>query len=241
MHGGVFGLGLLAALACVAGCSLEPRYEPDAPERVAPNAVGRRDSATSGDAVRLGPLSDAAIAQEESVGGSEVPADGRDGGVSSPEGRSDGGACVSSIRLVPPEGAVHVPSSLTLEFLSNPPASGAHYGTGAPYRDYGDFVVPRGHWLHDVELGGVVLLYGPTADAATVEQLRAVYADLPEDPECERNRTLLTMDPELDDAIAVVAWDYVLEASCVDADAIEQFVLGHRGKGREDRCNVDTF
>lgn len=234
----------VATMAGVLGCGLEPRYELRPPEGV---ALGddRRDS-TIADPVNLGPVADARAVLEAgaprmgSSGSGVSSAEGRDAGAQS-AARMDGGACVSSVRLVPPEGAVHVPSSMPLEFLSNPPASGAHYGTGAPYRDYGDFVVPRGHWLHDVELGGIVLLYGPTADAVTIRELRAVYAELPDDPACERNRTLLTMDPELDDAIAVVAWDYVLEAACVDTEAIVQFVLGHRGQGREDRCDVDTF
>jgi hypothetical protein len=99
-----------------------------------------------------------------------------------------------------------------------------------------DEVVPRGYWVHNLEHGAVAFLIGPDATAAQADALRAVFDLLPEDPDCGSPRALLTPDPELDDAVAVVAWDWVLEGECVNAAAILRFVMEHRGRGRENVC-----
>jgi Protein of unknown function (DUF3105) len=138
------------------------------------------------------------------------------------------------------EGADHVELGSEIEYGHNPPASGAHYPIWAQYQPY-DEVVPRGYWVHNLEHGAVVFLYGPNASEEQQEQLRAVYDALPNDEFCGTQRALLTEDPLLDDRIAVVAWNWVLEASCVDTDAIIDFVVARRGRGPEGVCNGGTF
>jgi hypothetical protein len=234
----------LLLLANLPGCGLEPRYELDTGNALGSDDPGSDHSVTE----TLEDITDAGPrgrpANVEAMPG--PPADTTSGGQPvSPAAASaerDGGTpslCVPSVRSVAPEGAVHLDQGEPLHFLSNPPASGAHYATGAPYREYRGFVVERGYWLHNLELGGIAFLYGRAADASAIRALREAYDAVPLDPDCDTRRALLTLDPELDDVIAVVAWDHVLEASCVNAEAIVKFVIEHRGRGPEDVCDAD--
>lgn len=138
------------------------------------------------------------------------------------------------------EGNEHVEIGTEVDYGHNPPASGPHYPIWAQYGAY-DEVVPRSYWVHNLEHGTVVLLYGPSATPEQQAELRAVYDALPNDADCGHKRAILTEDPDLDDAIAVVAWTWVLEASCVDANAILGFVEEHRGHGTEAVCGDGSF
>jgi hypothetical protein len=155
----------------------------------------------------------------------------------------DGGepGCPGQIREVANEGSLHVAEGSPLSFTSNPPASGNHYPIWTRFEAFDPEVVPRGYWVHNLEHGGVALLYRPDTDEGTIEQLQAVYGTLPNDPACDHPRALITADPELDDAIAVVAWNWVLEATCVDQAQILDFLEQHRGQAPEDICGDGSY
>ena len=146
----------------------------------------------------------------------------------------DGGGC-GQLSSVPNQFWGHVPVGTQPSYSHNPPASGPHYPIWARYRAY-DTVVPRGYYVHNLEHGGVALLHRPDAPADVIAALRAAYDALPDDPACGHKRALLTVDPELDDLVAIVAADVVFEATCVARDAILAFVAEHRGHGPEDVC-----
>jgi hypothetical protein len=137
-------------------------------------------------------------------------------------------------------GSEHVAEGSEIEYTHNPPTSGPHYPVWSVFGAF-DEVVPRGYWVHNLEHGAIVFLTGPDATSAQVDALRDAFDQLPEDPECGSPRALLTRDPELDDAVAVVAWDWVLEGDCVDPAAIERFVEEHRARGRENVCADGTY
>lgn len=143
-------------------------------------------------------------------------------------------------RQVPNEGWEHVADGSPLEYVANPPASGPHYPTWAKYAEY-SLAVPRGHWVHNLEHGAVVLLYRPDAASETIDALRASYAALAPEPACGHSRTLLTADPEMPHEVAFVAADVVLEPSCVDEGDVESFVTRHRGHAPEDVCSDGAF
>lgn len=149
-------------------------------------------------------------------------------------------ACQVAVSQVPNEGATHVQEGSALTPKHNPPASGNHYPVWPHYQMY-DKVVPRGYWIHGLEHGGIVLLYRPDAGADIVTQLKAVYDAIPDDPTCEHKRAIFTADPDLDDNIAVIAWDWVLEAECVNQGEILKFVCAHRGNAPEDVCNHGSY
>ncbi len=123
-----------------------------------------------------------------------------------------------------------VPDGEPISYLNNPPTSGAHYATLAPYIDSLE-VIPRGNWVGNLEKGGIVVLYRPDAPAELIQTLHDVYATIPNYWQCDDNNlTLLTPDPGLpwDMPWAVVAWDLYMTGTCVDDWALRAFILENR-------------
>ncbi len=135
---------------------------------------------------------------------------------------------------------VHVQEGSSIPWVHNPPTAGPHYPRWAPYRAF-TTTLPRGYWVHNLEHGGVVLLYRPDAPAEIVAVLTAAYQSLPDDPVCGHRRAILTPDPLLDTTVAVVAWERELTCPTVDAAAIQQFVADHRNRAPEDVCAHGSF
>ena len=72
-----------------------------------------------------------------------------------------------------------VPSLVTKpKWNSSPPTSGPHYGVPAVW-DFYDEQVPLVQTVHNLEHGGVVILYGPQFPKADVAKIREWYAEDP--------------------------------------------------------------
>lgn len=148
-------------------------------------------------------------------------------------------ACPATVQKVPYEGAQHVPVDMPVSYGSNPPASGMHYPF---WGRWGEHVnpLPRGHYVHNLEHGGVVLLYRCTAPCPdVVAGLRAVLSAQPQDPACTaplRSRIVLTPDPLLDVPVAAAAWQHIYRADCVDAPSLSAFISQHYDQASESLC-----
>lgn len=140
------------------------------------------------------------------------------------------------------EGEFHAPVGTTLTFGTNPPNSGTHYPLWGRWGKH-DQVLDRGYYVHNLEHGGVALLYKcDTADGcpAIVSQLEEVMNSRPIDDLCfgtVKNRMFLTADPLLDVPVAAAAWRNIYRAPCVDAPSLKAFVKAHYGKGPEATCS----
>lgn len=145
-------------------------------------------------------------------------------------------ACAPSERV-----GVHVELCTPIQFHSNPPTSGEHYGLWAQYDVY-DTAVPRGLYLHSMEHGGVVLAYNCALheDCNTLTQtLTDIRNARGQDGDCDAttlNRILVTPDPDLDVAFAAAAWGHSLKAQCVDRPLIDAFIEDHYADAPEDTC-----
>jgi hypothetical protein len=139
------------------------------------------------------------------------------------------------------EGANHVDEGTELTFGHNPPASGDHYPVWTRFEAFDDEIVPPGYWVHNLEHGGIVLLYGPDADADEIEALLELYDEVPEDPACDHKRSVLTGDPDLNSTFAAVAWNYALTGDCLNPSQVLQFVDDHRGLAPEDVCSHGSY
>lgn len=153
----------------------------------------------------------------------------------------DLGSC-GVVDILDEEPSNHVPQSTILEFSTNPPASGAHFGIWAGYdRSYTS--LQRGFWLHDAEHGAVVLLYRCDQGCPDeVAQLEDVVRAFPDDPSCAapvRNRALVASDPLLPDDVpfAAVAWGVTYTATCVDPAALRQFQRDFYAEAPENLCD----
>jgi hypothetical protein len=148
-------------------------------------------------------------------------------------------ACFGVARQDAIGGWSHVDEGTPIEYATEPPTSGPHYQRWARYQAI-DEALPRGHWVHNLEHGAVVLLHRPDADAAVIDALRAAYDAIPDDPACGHKRALLVPDADLESQVAAVAAGTVLAGDCVDEAAILDFVAARRGQGPEDVC-TDGF
>ena len=139
----------------------------------------------------------------------------------------------------------HVPVGTPLEYNSNPPSSGAHYGTWAAFKEY-TAPIDRGYYVHNLEHGAIVLLY-KCEDASgcpdVVQALRDAAAALPADPLCEtstrgqvRARVVIAPDPLLDVPVAAAAWGFTYRARCVHPASLQKFAREHYGQGPESIC-----
>ncbi len=149
-------------------------------------------------------------------------------------GTCDGGTTTEQ----PDRGGEHVAAPTHIDYEFSPPASGPHRPEWGRWGEYS--YLPPQRWVHNLEHGGIVLLYNPCVDKSVVDKLHAFAAARPGDDGGEF-RWVLTPYPGLKSAVAVVAWDWVYEANCVDPDAIEAFVKAHYRKAPEDAAADGTF
>ncbi len=82
-------------------------------------------------------------------------------------------------RRMPDEGAQHVAEGTPIRSRNLPPTSGPHYPATVEWGVYTE-PTPEGYWVHNLEQGGIVLLYnGPEGCAGLVWQLEGLYRSLP--------------------------------------------------------------
>src|SRR5437763_896218 len=107
-------------------------------------------------------------------------------GASYPANCDGGGTCVfscgSGVDAPPLEAAVHVAEPTPVRYQSNPPASGAHWPMWqTPWGAYPGGL-PRERWVHNLEHGGIVLLYNcPSGCDELIAQLTALRNATPAD------------------------------------------------------------
>jgi hypothetical protein len=138
-------------------------------------------------------------------------------------------------------GNEHVSTGTQVTFTYCPPASGKHYaGSGGPIaaRLYGpdDTAGPTG-WVHNLEHGGIVILYrgdGPGATEEGQAALRTFFDDYPPSPVCGfepgTNGPVIARFDEMATPFAAVLWGRVLPLQTLDTAAILEFdrVYGER-------------
>jgi hypothetical protein len=122
---------------------------------------------------------------------------------------------------------------------SSPPTSGPHYGVPAVW-DFYDEEVPLVQTVHNLEHGGVVILYGPQFPKADVEKIREWYA---EDP----NGLIVAPLKSNKDKVTLSAWTapdastgtrdrgrgWLATGKTFSKGAFDAFVKAHRYKGPE--------
>lgn len=129
------------------------------------------------------------------------------------------------------------PAARPKSWNSFPPTSGPHYFTPAVYGIYSQ-PVQLARVLHNLEHGGVYMLYGSRTPADTASKLAEVYN---KDP---RGLVVAPL-PELGHKIAIGAWTsehpgsaevgtgHLALCTKVDTDAVWAFIKEYRGRGPE--------
>lgn len=136
------------------------------------------------------------------------------------------GICTRSAECeqrIPIDSAQHVQGPIA--YPDPPPAGGDHDPCWGSWGVH-DTPLAAPHWVHNLEHGGVVLLYHcPDGCEAEVSMLAAFVSGHP--------RTLLTEYPDMEARFAVVAWGYRLAMHQLDLDAIADFYAAHFDRAPE--------
>lgn len=153
------------------------------------------------------------------------------------------GGCNAVLYDPPDVSGSHKDDCSKLEWHSNPPTSGDHYGVWAAFKTY-EQALPWGFALHALEHGAVALLYNcPGGCDDEVAAMQTLVDSLPEDRACSDDvarRIIITPDPNLDVQFAVSSWGHMLKAECFDAELVQAFIDEHYADGPEDLCSGGT-
>lgn len=118
-----------------------------------------------------------------------------------------------------------------LDYALSPPCGGDHDPCWAPWGVHDAPVRPE-NWVHNLEHGGVVLLYTADLPAGDVAALVAFAGTLPP------GRVVVTpWDGAMDlpgARVAAVAWEHRLMLGCVDIPALTDFFVRRSGRAPED-------
>lgn len=144
---------------------------------------------------------------------------------------------------IPVPSARHLPACTPVQYATNPPSGGDHWGSWAAYKRY-EAEVPRELYVHSLEHGAIVLAYRcPASGCAEVTaMLDEVRTEAASDPRClmlpggPEARLVMTPDGALDTPIAAAAWGATYTATCLDKASLSRFVADNYAKGPEDTC-----
>lgn len=152
-----------------------------------------------------------------------------------------GYAIIDAVRFRPGEstpdyGRQHVQGGTSLNHPTYPPASGTHYFETISWRFY-DMPVPPGNWLHNLEHGGVVLLYKCPADQAECDtlrrQLRGLHDSLPPSSQSRSVKLVSAPDDAIDTTIMALAWTRRLRLEAFEEEQIRGFYQAFVDRGPE--------
>ena len=140
----------------------------------------------------------------------------------------------------------HLDVGTMITYPNNPPAGGNHYPVWATWGVHAN-PVPRPYYVHNMEHGGVVLLYKCT-DAASCTSaetfLKSVMDAIKTDTNCApptRVRIVITRDDAIPTPFAASAWGWTYVSDCPDSPSLLDFVRTHYAHGPEDTCADGAF
>jgi hypothetical protein len=134
-------------------------------------------------------------------------------------------------------GAAHSvtdPGGTSDAWNTDPPTSGPHYGVAAIFGIYEE-PLEMARLVHNLEHGGVFILYGDEVPSATVDELRGFYDD-------HKAGTLMAPLPRLGDEFALGAWNadpgetgnaYLAKCTSFDDAAVSDFFSAFQFRGPE--------
>ncbi len=140
-------------------------------------------------------------------------------------------------QVQPDQGNQHVQTGDKVQYATCPPASGKHinqvgFGPIQP-KVYGpnDPAIPNG-WVHNLEHGGLVLLYScdkGACDSTSLAALQTFYDQFPKSPVCGLPpgfvSPVIAHFEQMPTKYAALVWDHALYLASLDTQTIDQFFL----------------
>ena len=124
------------------------------------------------------------------------------------------------------ESANHVPKGTPIQYNSNPPAGGLHYGDSTTHAGFYDRAPEDGYLVHSLEHGAVILWYKSDLPKDQVERLKKIFAAMP-------GKTIMTSRKNLDVPVALTSWGRVLKLKTIDEKQIKNFYEINIDRGPE--------
>jgi len=136
----------------------------------------------------------------------------------------------AALQMFPPDpgGRRHFPQSETYDdYNSNPPTSGPHTAAVAP--GVYDVPVPKESAVHNMEHGQVVVWYNCSAGEQPLDEplcagLRQELATIVTEANDSGKKVLMTPYPDMDNRIALTAWQFLDVFDEFDAQRVRTFV-----------------
>jgi hypothetical protein len=111
------------------------------------------------------------------------------------------------------------------DYNSDPPTSGQHYASTAPWGIHTE-PVPNELQVHNLEHGGIVIQYNNSVTAQEIGVLESITN------QCDV-KLLLAPRPDMEQRISLTAWTYYEYLDTADRDAIQKFIDAHVDEGPE--------
>ena len=143
------------------------------------------------------------------------------------------GCTFKSVKALEGAHSVTQPGGTSDKWNTDPPTTGPHYGIAAIFGIYEE-ELEIARVVHNLEHGGIFILYGDEVPEATVDQLRAFYDD-------RKTGTIMAPLDRLGDEFALGAWvvdgdvDNGFLAKCTEFDegAVSTFFRSFQFRGPE--------
>jgi uncharacterized protein DUF3105 len=141
----------------------------------------------------------------------------------------------TDVQIHESEGNTHVEQGTRVDYQTEPPTSGDHYGTPA---DPGFYTteIPAEALVHNLEHGQMVIWYRPDAPASVREDIEALT-------EQEPIATLAVPYENVPDgyAFSMTAWGASQSCDRVSQEVVDDFRRRFQGKGPERVRGIPTF
>ncbi len=124
----------------------------------------------------------------------------------------------------------HIFPTVPIVYKTHPPSSGPHRPAWAKWGLY--TYLPPQRWLHNLEHGGIALLYHPCLPTDQIEAF-VQWAKTYEPRDKHDYLWVMTPYPELPAAVAAVAWEWTMLAGALTPTSFAQFTEAHHRMGPE--------
>jgi hypothetical protein len=146
---------------------------------------------------------------------------------------TDAGCTFKRAPALPGDHTIEEPGATTKAWNTDPPTSGPHYGEAAIFGIYTE-PLEIARVVHNLEHGGIFILYGNKVRKATVDQLTSFYGD-------HSTGTVMAPLPKLGNQFALGAWvsdgeggfAYLSKCTKYDEDALSTFFRAFQFQGPE--------
>ena len=124
----------------------------------------------------------------------------------------------------PEEGRNHVADGVKVNYKTNPPSSGDHYGDPANWGVY-EHEIPDEAAVHNLEHGGIWISYRTDVPDATKKKLTEIAKS--------NTKVILTPRAKNDSSVALVSWRRIYKMEALDENMMQNFILKYKNTGPE--------